>query len=85
MDKLDPDVAAATPRRKPRGRPRPEEDAAYNKEFSRRRVKVEHSIGRLRRFKVVSEVDRHHQRDHAVRVRAVAGLVNRQLRQKAAC
>jgi hypothetical protein len=80
MGKLSPDVAAATPRRKPRGRPRPEGDAAYNKEFSRRRVKVEHSIGRLRRFKVVSEVDRHHQRNHAVRVRAVAGLVNRQLR-----
>lgn len=84
MDKLRPGVKASAPRRKPRGRPRPEEDIAYNKEFSRRRVKVEHSIGRLRRFKVVSEVDRHHQRDHAVRARAVAGLVNRQLRHGAA-
>ena len=85
MDDLSPDLAAATPRRKPRGKPRPEGDVAYNKEFSRRRVKVEHSIGRMRRFKVVTDVDRHHQRDHAVRVRAVAGLVNRQLRHGAAC
>jgi len=84
-EKLSPGVAAAAPRRKPRGKPRPEEDIAYNKEFSRRRVKVEHSIGRLRRFKAVTEVDRHHQRDHAGRVKAVAGLVNRQLRYGAAC
>jgi hypothetical protein len=85
MDDLSPDVAAATPRRKPRGKPRPEGDLAYNKEFSRRRVEVEHSIGRMRRFKVVSEVDRHHQRNHAARARAVAGLVNRQLRHGATC
>jgi hypothetical protein len=85
MDKLNPGVKASAPRRKPRGKPRPEEDIAYNREFSRRRVKVEHSIGRMRRFKAVSEVDRHHQRDHTRRVNAVAGLVNRQLRYGAAC
>jgi hypothetical protein len=85
MEKLKPGVEAAAPRRKPRGQPRPEGDIAYNKEFSRRRVKVEHSIGRLRRFKAVAEVDRHHQRNHAGRVKAVAGLVNRQLRYGAAC
>ena len=80
MDKLRPGVEAAAPRRKPRGKPRPEGDIAYNKEFSRRRVRVEHSIGRMRRFKAVAEVDRHHQRHHTPRVNAVAGLVNRQLR-----
>ncbi len=85
MGRLKPGVAASAPRRKPRGRPRPEGDIAYNREFSRRRVKVEHSIGRLRRFKATAEVDRHHQRDHAGRVKAVAGLVNRQLRYGAAC
>ena len=85
MDKLSPAVAAATPRRKPRGKPRPEEDIAYNREFSRRRVKVEHSIGRMKRFKAVAEVDRHHQRHHTRRVNAVAGLVNRQLRYGLAC
>jgi DDE superfamily endonuclease/Helix-turn-helix of DDE superfamily endonuclease len=85
MDKLSPGVEGAAPRRKPRGKPRPAEDIAYNREFSRRRVKVEHSSGRMRRFKAVAEVDRHHQRDHTRRVKAVAGLVNRQLRDGAAC
>jgi hypothetical protein len=85
MEKLSPGVEASAPRRKPRGKPRPEEDIAYNKEFSRRRVKVEHSIGRMRRFKAVAEVDRHHQRYHTGRVKAVAGLVNRQLRYGAVC
>lgn len=85
MDKLEPGVEAAAPRRKPRGQPRPEEDVGYNREFSRRRVVVEHSIGRMRRFKSVAEVDRHHRRDHSRRVVAVAGLVNRQLRHGAAC
>ncbi len=85
MDKLRPGVGASAPRRKPRSKPRPEEDVGYNREFSRRRVVVEHSIGRMRRFKAVTEVDRHHQRHHAARVKAVAGLVNRQLRYGAAC
>ena len=84
MEKLSAGIEAAAPRRKPRGKPRPEEDIGYNKEFSRRRVKVEHSIGRMRRFKAVSEVDRHHQRHHTARTGAVAGLVNRQLRYGAA-
>ena len=71
----------ATPRRKPRGRPRPAEDIAYNRAFARRRVTAEHTIGRLRRYDTLSAPDRHHRRGHTARVRAVAGLVNRQLRR----
>lgn len=74
----------ATPRRKPRGRPRPPEDVAYNRAFARRRVKAEHTIGRLRRHEALSAPDRHHRRGHTARVRAVAGLVNRQLRRRRA-
>jgi hypothetical protein len=40
---------------------------------------VEHSLARLRRYQALSQVDRHHRRDHTARVRAVAGLVNRML------
>ncbi|HEX2185871.1 MAG TPA: transposase family protein [Chloroflexota bacterium] len=68
---------AATPRRKPRGKPRPAEDIAYNTAFARRRVPVEHTIGRLRCYEALRHTDRHHRRDHTRRVRAVAGLVNR--------
>jgi hypothetical protein len=78
---LHPQGVGATPRRKPRGKPRPPEDVAYNQAFARRRVKVEHRIGRLRCFQALTQRDRHH-RKHTGRVCAVAGLVNRCLGRK---
>jgi hypothetical protein len=76
---LHPEGLGAAPRRKPRGKDRPPEDRAYNRAFSRRRIVVEHAIGRLRRFRSLSHVNRHRRKGHAARVRAVAGLVNRML------
>ena len=76
---LHPAGLGAAPRRKPRGLPRPPEDILYNTAFSRRRIVVEHSIGRVRRFQSLSQTDRNHRRDHTARVCAVAGLVNRRL------
>jgi DDE superfamily endonuclease/Helix-turn-helix of DDE superfamily endonuclease len=72
-------ASGACPRRKPRGKPRPAEDVRYNRAFSRRRIVVEHAIGRLRRFRAVADVNRHRRKGHTTRVRAVAGLVNRML------
>ena len=80
-DKLVPGVRVATPRRKPRGQPRPPEDVAYNTAFARRRIVVEHGIGRLRRYQALSQADRHH-RGHRGRTRAIVGLVNRQLQRR---
>ena len=74
----------ACPRRKHRGKPRPPEDVRYNRAFSRRRIVVEHAIGRLRRFRAVAHVNRHRRQGHAMRVRAIAGLVNRMLDHRAA-
>jgi len=68
-----------SPRKKPKGQPRPAEDRAYNREIARRRVKAEHSIGRLRRFEALTTRDRQHRSGHTGRVCAVVGLVNRQL------
>ena len=65
------------PRRKPRGKPRRPEDVRYNRAFSRRRIVVEHGLSRLRRFRAVTDVNRHRRQGHAMRVRAIAGLVNR--------
>src|SRR6266496_1417537 len=76
MDKLHP--LAFIPRRKPRGQPRPDADRPYNTAFAAFRVIVEHTIGRMRRFQSLSQMDRHHRLHHAARVAAVAGLVNRQ-------
>ena len=68
----------AAPRRKPRGQPRSPDDVAYNTAFSKRRIVVEHTIGRMRRYQALFQTDRHHRQQHTARVRAVAGLVNRQ-------
>ncbi len=76
---LHPGGLGAAPRRKPRGQDRTPEDRAYNRAFSRRRIVVEHAIGRLRRFRSLAHVNRHRRTGHAARVRAVAGLVNRML------
>lgn len=79
IDKLHPDGLAAAPRRKPKNKPRPVEDGAYNQAFSRRRIIVEQTIGRLRRYQAITQTDRHHRQYHTQRVVAIAGLVNRQI------
>lgn len=76
---LHPTGLGATPRKKPRGKQRPAEDIAYNTAFSRRRIIVEHGIGRLRNYDCLRECDRQHRADHQARVVAVAGLVNLQI------
>jgi hypothetical protein len=84
MADLHPEGLGATGRRKPRGQPRSLADRRYNKAFSRRRIVVEHGIGRLRRFQALMHRDRHFRKGHTARVRAVAGLVNRMLAPKPA-
>ena len=75
----------ATPRRKPRGKPRPPEDICFNRAFVKRRSKVEHSIGRMRLYACLEHMERHHRLEHTARVYAVAGLVNRQIRARLPC
>lgn len=82
---LHPKGLGATPRRKPRGKDRPPEDVCFNRAFAKRRIKVEHTIGRMRRYQCVNQTDRHHRRNHSARTRAVAGLVNRQIRSRLPC
>jgi hypothetical protein len=79
LDKLHPTGQGATPRRKPRDKPRPPLDVLYNRAFAQARIVVEHTISRLRRYQALNQTDRHHRRHHTARVCAVAGLVNRQL------
>jgi hypothetical protein len=85
INKLHPLGLGASPRRKPRGRDRPAEDIVYNQAFSRRRIVVEHSIGRMRRYQSLNQTDRNHRQNHSARVRAVAGLVNRRLDRHCPC
>lgn len=70
------------PRKKPRGKDRPPEDVIYNSAFSRRRIPVEMTIGRMRRYQAITQPDRHHRQLLTARTRAVAGLANRQIRSR---
>ncbi|HXG10807.1 MAG TPA: transposase family protein [Gemmataceae bacterium] len=79
IDGVSPRWRGTTPRRKPRGQDRSPQDRRYNRAFARRRIRVEHGINQLRRYQVLSQVDRHHRRQHTARVQAVTGLVNRML------
>ena len=78
IEKLHPQGLGAAPRRKPRGKERPAEDVCSNRAFAKRRIVVEHTIGRMRRYQSITQLDRNHRQYHTARVRAVAGLVNRQ-------
>lgn len=76
---LHPEGKGATPRRKPPRKERPPEDILYNQAFARRRIQVEHSIGLARCFEAITQMDRHHRKNHTARVVSVCGLVNRRL------
>jgi hypothetical protein len=58
IEKLHPQGLAASPRRKPRRQVRPPEDVLYNTAFSRRRIIVENTIGRMRRYQSITQTDR---------------------------
>ena len=68
-----------SPHKKPHKRDLTAEQIAYNHAFSQRRIIVEMTINRLRRYQSLTQMDRQHRRNHTARVCAVAGLVNRQL------
>lgn len=76
---LHPEGLGAAHRRKPRRQDQPPEVRKYDRAFSRQRIVVEHAVGRLRRFRSVSHVNRHRRKGHAARVRVVAGLVDQKL------
>jgi hypothetical protein len=77
---LHPQGLGAAPRKKPRKKERPVADIAFNTAIARRRIVVENTIGRLRLYHSLTQTDRQHRQGHTARVRAVAGLVNLQIR-----
>jgi hypothetical protein len=54
-----------SPRKKPRNKPRPTADEAYYHAFSCRRIIVENTINRARRYQAITQPDRHHRQLHA--------------------
>jgi DDE superfamily endonuclease/Helix-turn-helix of DDE superfamily endonuclease len=64
------------PYKKPKGGQLTEEEKEYNKGLSRFRVRVEHKIGQVKRFRIVSDSFRNPRRTHFTKASIIAGIVN---------
>ena len=80
LDKHYPDVPLVIPYKKPRGAELSQEQRAFNREVSRHRIVVEHTMAQLNRFTVLRQVFRGKRRErHSQVTRVVAKVVNRRL------
>ena len=64
------------PYKKPRDGKLTEEEKEYNTGLSRFRVRVEHKIGQVKRFRIVSNPFRNPRRTHFTKASIIAGIVN---------
>lgn len=68
-----------TPQKKPSRKPLSDADKQANRALARLRVKVEHGIRRLKRFRILSERYRNRRRHFTRRVHLLAGIINFEL------
>ena len=64
------------PYKKTKANPLTKDERVYNHALSRLRVRVEHSIGRLKSFRILSERYRYPKSRYAVKISTVAGIIN---------
>jgi DDE superfamily endonuclease len=69
------------PQKKPRRRSLTKEDKQANRALAQLRVKVEHGIRRLKRFRILSERYRNRRKRFSLRVHLLAGIINFELNQ----
>ena len=67
------------PFKKPKGGKLTAEEKTYNKSLSKLRIKVEHVIRRIKRFKMFSYRYRNKQRKHLMRFSLICGIYNWEL------
>ena len=65
------------PTRKPRGRPLTRRQKAGNRRVGRKRIAVEHAIGKLKIWRIAAEKWRNPRRKHTRMMKNIAGLHNR--------
>ena len=58
------------------------EQRAYNRDLSRKRIKVENVIRELKIFKILSETYRNRRRNHGIKTNIVAGIVNMKVEKR---
>ena len=65
-----------TPRKKPRGGALTPRQKAGNRRVSRRRIVVEHGIGKMKVWRIAAERYRNPRRRHTLMMKNIAGLHN---------
>ena len=78
------DHNAVLPDKKPKGKELSLEQKARNKRISKVRIVVEHTFGKVKNYQVLSQRYRHPRDSHDTVFEIVAGLVNRQIRDRIA-
>lgn len=73
---------AEIPFKKPRNGEPTAEQRAYNRDLSRKRIKVENVIRELKIFKILSETYRNRRRNHGIKTNIVAGIVNMKVKKR---
>lgn len=73
---------AILPDKKPKGKELSLEKKARNKRISKMRLVVEHTFGKIKNYQAVSQKYRHPRDSHDAVFGIVAGLVNRQIRNR---
>lgn len=71
-----PRLKLRIPIKKPKGGKLTEDQKKYNKKLARERVVVEHSIGKMKKFKIIGEKFRSRLSEYNIKSSIVCGLVN---------
>jgi len=77
-----PNLKLFIPKKTNRWRKLTKKDKQFNKTLNKIRVKVEHSILKCKRFKILSQTYRHPLKDYHQRFQIIASIINFQLRNK---
>ena len=71
---------ATIPRKKKRGTELSRDDKRFNHELSSKRIEVEHVIGSLKKFRIISDRYRNRRKRFGLRFKLIAGMYNYELR-----
>lgn len=71
-----PKLKVKIPIKKPKGRKLTKEEKKYNRKLAKERVVIEHSIGKIKKFKIMGEKFRNRLKGYNIKNSIVCGLVN---------
>ena len=69
------------PRKKKRGTELSRDDKRFNHELSSKRIEVEHVIGSLKKFRIISDRYRNRRKRFGLRFKLIAGMYNYELHE----